>query len=1091
MRKLQLILSIVFLVTVVGFFQNAFSQVVTTASMYGTVTDDKGEALPGANIIALHVPSGTQYGTSTRADGKFNITGMRVGGPYKVTVSFVGYNSQSIENLYLELGQNLKVDFKLSESAIQLGDITVVAERDAIIRSDRTGTSTTVRKESIETLPTISRRIEDLTRLTPQVGRNSTFAGMDNRFNNITIDGSYFNNSFGLAGLPGDRTGVAPISLDAIEQIQVNISPFDVRNGNFVGAGVNTVTKSGTNEYSASVYYNFRNNTFVGKNAGDVEFKSGTFKFGQYGMRLGAPIVQNKLFLFVNFEDDKLTQPGTTYIARPDTSTPVGGNVTRVLASDLDALSNYLKSNFGYETGPYQGYDFETPSTRFLAKLDYNIDNKNKVSLRYTHLDSFTDVLLSNSSSLGFGTRRSTTQALNFANSNYKIMENIRSIVGEWNSILADNMSNNFIVGYTYNDESRESKGKFFPFVDILQGGSVYTSFGFEPFTPNNELRYKSFQLQNNLSVYLGEHNLTFGISAERYESENVFFPGSQSVYVYNSLADFYTDANDYLVNPNRTTSPVTLRRFQVRWSNIPGQEKPIQPLKVWYTGAYAQDQWQVLDNLNIIAGLRVDVPFFENTGYHNPEVDTMNFRDENGNVVNYRTDKMPDANILFSPRIGFNFDVFGDKTTQLRGGTGIFTGKPAYVWISNQIGNNGILTGFERLDNTTNRPFNPDPNRYKPTNVTGAPAATYELALTDPNFKFPQLWRSNLGVDQKLPLFGLVATVEGLYSRDVNGIYYINANQAEPNSALVGADTRPRWTSSSARKIYQKIDNAIVLKNQNEGYYWSVSAALEKPFSDNWYFKAGYNYGVAKNTIDPGSIAFGSWNNNQHSGNPNNPGLGFSANSPGHRVFGTLSYKFDYFNFGSTTITLFGEAYTQGNASYTYAGDLNGDGGTSNDLIYIPKDASEMYFEQYTDGGTTFTVADQQAAWNAFIEQDEYLSKNRGKYAERGAVFMPMVFRADLSVIQEFYGEFIGKKNSLQVRVDILNFTNLLNKQWGVGDDFVTTQPLIFRSIDTEGKPVYRLRSVGGKLIDKTFQKSASVFDVYRIQLGVRYNFN
>jgi hypothetical protein len=1090
MRKLQLILSIVFLAAFIGFFQNAYSQVVTTSSMYGTVTDDKGEALPGANIIALHVPSGTQYGTSTRADGKFNITGMRVGGPYKVTVSFVGYISQSIDNLYLELGQNLKVDFKLSESAIQLGDITVVAEKSAIISSDRTGTSTTVLRENIESLPTISRRIEDLTRLTPQVGRNSTFAGIDNRLNNITVDGSYFNNSFGLAGLPGDRTGVAPISLDAIEQIQVNISPFDVRNGNFVGAGVNTVTKSGTNEYSASVYYNFRNNDFVGTKAGDVEFKSGTFKFGQFGMRLGAPLIQNKLFLFVNFEDDKLTQPGTTYIARPDTSTAVGGNVTRVLASDLDALSNYLKSNFGYDPGPYQGYDFETPSTRFLMKLDYNIDNKNKISLRYTHLDSFTDVLLSNSSSLGFGTRRSTTQALNFANSNYRIMENIRSIVGEWNSILADNMSNNFIAGYTYNDESRESKGKFFPFVDILQGGSVYTSFGFEPFTPSNELRYKSYQLQNNLSVYLGSHNLTFGISAERYESENIFFPGSQSVYVYNSLADFYTDANGYLANPNRTTSPVTLRRFQVRWSNIPGQDKPVQPLKVWYTGAYAQDQWQILENLNIIAGVRVDVPFFENTGYHNPEVDTMNFRDENGNVVNYKTDKLPDANILFSPRIGFNLDVFGDKFTQLRGGTGIFTGKPAYVWISNQIGNNGVLTGFERLDNTTTRPFDPNPNRYKPTNVTGAPAATYELALTDPNFKFPQLWRSNFGIDQRLP-FGFIATVEGLYSRDVNGIYYINANQTAPNANFTGADTRPRWTSSSARKIYQKVDNAIVLKNQDEGYYWSVSAALEKPFSDNWYFKAGYNYGEAKNTIDPGSIAFGSWNNNQHSGNPNNPGVSFSSNSPGHRVFGAFSYKFDYFNFGSTTLTLFVEGITQGNASYTYAGDLNNDGGTSNDLIYIPKDASEMYFEQYTDGGTTFTVADQQAAWESFIQQDEYLSKNRGKYAERGAVFMPMVFRADLSLIQEFYSEFIGKRNSLQVRVDILNVTNLLNKDWGVGDVFTTTQPLIFRSVDSEGKPVYRLRSIGGKLISKTFEPSASIFDVYRIQLGVRYNFN
>ncbi|WP_337864482.1 carboxypeptidase regulatory-like domain-containing protein [Ignavibacterium sp.] len=1104
MRKLQLILSIVFLAAFIGFFQNAYSQVVTTSSMYGTVTDDKGEALPGANIITLHVPSGTQYGTSTRADGKFNITGMRVGGPYKVTVSFVGYNNQSIENLYLELGQNLKVDFKLSESAIQLEDITVVAERDAIIRSDRTGTSTTVRKENIESLPTISRRIEDLTRLTPQVGRNSRFAGIDNRLNNITVDGSYFNNSFGLAGLPGDRTGVAPISLDAIEQIQVNISPFDVRNGNFVGAGVNTVTKSGTNEYSASVYYNFRNNDFVGTKAGDVELNPGTFNFGQFGMRLGAPIIQNKLFLFVNFEDDKLTQPGTTFIARPDINTPVGGNITRVLASDLDALSNYLKSNFGYETGPYQGYDFETPSTRFLARLDYNIDNKNKLSLRYTHLDSFTDVLLSNSSSLGFGNRRSNLTGLNFQNSNYKIMENIRSIVGEWNSILADNMSNNLIVGYTYNDESRESRGKFFPMVDILSGGSVYTTFGFEPFTPNNELRYKNFQLQNNLSIYLGEHNLTFGISAERYESENVFFPGSQSVYVYNSLEDFYNDANDYLANPNRTTSPVTLRRFQVRWSNIPGQEKPIQPLKVWYTGAYAQDQWQVFDNLNVIAGLRVDVPFFGETGYHNPEVDTMIFRDENGAPVQYRTDKLPDANILFSPRIGFNLDVFGDKSTQLRGGTGIFTGKPAYVWISNQIGNNGVLTGFESRDNITNRPFHPDPNHYKPINVTGAPAARYELALTDPDFKFPQLWRSNFGIDQRLP-FGFIATVEGLYSKDVNGIYYINANLADPQTKFNGVDQRPWYvndpnTTVDDRRIYDKVQNAIVLKNQSEGYYWSVSASLEKPFSDNWYFKAGYNYGEAKNTVDPGSIAFGSWNNNQHSGNPNNPGVGFSLNSPGHRVFGAFSYKFDYFNFGSTTITLFGEAYTQGNASYTFSGDINGDGGTSNDLIYIPRDKSEMNFVDITDANNNvlFSADQQKDAWEAFIQQDDYLSKNRGKYAERGAVFMPMVFRADLSLIQEFYGEFIGKKNSLQVRVDILNFTNFLNEKWGVGDVFTTTNPLVVITrnrvpdpADSEGKIKYQLQRVGGKLIDKTFQPSASIFDVYRIQLGVRYNFN
>lgn len=1091
----------ILLLLLVSFFISTSSinaQVVTTSSMNGTVTDANGDALPGANIIALHQPSGTQYGTSTRLDGKFNINGMRVGGPYDVTVSFVGYNSQKIENVYLELGQNLRVEFRLTEEAVQLGDITVIAERDGIIRSDRTGTSTTIKSDNINTLPTIARRMEDLTRLTPQVGRNSSFAGIDNRLNNITIDGSYFNNSFGLAGLPGDRTGVAPISLDAIEQIQVNISPFDVRNGNFVGAGVNTVTKSGTNEYKASVYYNYRNyekggaEWMVGTKAGENEISVGKFSFNQFGMSLGAPLVENKLFLFVSFEDDNLVQPGTTYRANLGGET-VGGTITRVLASDLDNLSNYLRNNFNYETGPYQGYDFQTPSTRALVKLDYNLNDKNKISLRYTHLDSFTDVLLSNSSSLGFGNRRTSTDALNFQNSNYMILENIRSIVGEWNAIWGNNLSNNLIIGYTYNDESRDSRGTLFPFVDILEGGSTYTSFGFEPFTPNNELRYKSFQFQDNLSYYLGDHSLTFGVSAERYQSENVFFPGKQSVYVYNSLQDFYDDANGYL---SGTPSSVTLRRFQVRWSNIPGQEKPVQPLKVWYTGAYAQDQWQVTDNLNVIAGVRVDLPLFEETGFHNAEVDTMVFMDENGKAVSYRTDKMPDANLLFSPRVGFNFDIFGNKSTQLRGGTGIFTGKPAYVWISNQIGNNGVLTGFESIDNTTTRHFNSNPDYYKPadTLITGAPAASYELALTDPNFKFPQLWRSNFGIDQKLP-FGFVATIEGLYSKDINGIYYINANQTNPNSAFVGPDSRPRWTSSSARKIYQKVQNAVVLKNQDQGYYYSLTAALEKPFSDNWYFKAAYNYGVAKNTVDAGSIAFGSWNNNQHSSNPNDPGVGFSATSPGHRLLAALSYKLEYFKWGATTLSVVFEGITQGNASYVFSGDMNSDGGTSNDLIYIPGDKSEMNFEEYTSGGVTYTIDQQKDAWESYIQQDEYLKEHRGEYAERGAVFMPMVFRADLSFIQEFSANIIDKKNTLQVRFDILNFTNLLNKDWGVGDVFTSTSPLVIGSgrptVDADGKSIYRLRSIGGKLVDKTFQPSATIFDVYRIQLGFRFNFN
>ena len=777
-----------------------------------------------------------------------------------------------------------------------------------------------------------------------------------------------------------------------------------------------------------------------------------------------------------------------------DGTQAVGGNVTRVKAADLDQLSNFLATKFGYVTGPYQGYDHFTPSTRIIAKLDYNLNQNNKLSLRYNHLDSETDVLVSNSSSLGFGNRRSNTTGLNFQNSNYIIMENIRSLVGEWNSMIGKNMANNLIIGYTYNDESRKSRGDFFPMVDIKEGGSVYTTFGFEPFTPNNELRYGSFQLQNNFMVYLNKHSLTFGVSVERYKSENVFFPGSQSVYVYDSLNDFYTDANDYLNNPNRTVSPVTLSRFQVRWSNIPGQEKPIQPLKVLYTGIYAQDEWQVNKQLQVTAGLRLDVPFFGDTGYANVKANALTFMDEDGNPVQYATEKLPDPNVLISPRIGFNWDVDGERNTQVRGGTGIFTGRPAYVWISNQIGNTGVLTGFLRADNTTAYPFNPDPNAYKPKTVTGEPASRYELALTDPNFKFPQLWRSNIAVDQRLP-FGLIGTAEVMYSRDVNGIYYINANLKNPDTNFAGADNRPRWTSGN--KINAEVDNAVVLKNQNVGSFWNLTFGLEKPFSSGLFAKAAYSYGVAQNTIDPGSIAFGSWNNNQHSGNPNNPGLGYASTSPGSRVIGALSYRKEYFDFGATTVSLFLDAYSLGNASYVFSGDLNGDGGTANDLIYIPKDKSEMNFQEYTSGGVVYTAAAQADAWEKFIQQDSYLSSHRGEYAKRNGVKLPMVLRADFSITQDLFTNIFEKRNSLQLRIDFLNFTNLLNSNWGVGQRLVTTSPLIVPSAkdggpaDADGKAQYRLRTVSGKFIEKSYEQTAGFSDVFRLMVSLRYNFN
>ncbi len=1068
---------------------------VTTSAIRGTVADSAGRPVENVRIHAVHQPSGTRYATVTRANGGFLIIGMRVGGPYTVTASALGYAKETREVAALALGITTDVNFKLATAAVQLQALTTQADANAL-STTRTGAATQVSKQTLEALPTISRRIGDFTRLTPQAS-GSSFAGQDNRLNNITVDGSYFNNSFGLGGQPGDRTNVAPISLDAIEAIQVNVAPYDVRQGNFVGAGVNTVTRSGTNTFQGSVYHIWRNAGLVGRQAGAVPFNPGTFDFGLIGARVGGPLIKDKLFFFTSFEDDNNTRPGELRQANTGNQ-QLTGNTTRVLQSDLDSLSTFLRDRFGYETGPYSGYDFETPSRRFLTRLDYNLNDKNKFSLRYSTLQSNADIGLSTSGSLGFG-RTNNNQFLSFQNSNYQIKENIQSIVGEWNSIIGDRISNSLIAGYTYQDESRTSRGTVFPFVDILRDGGTYTSFGFEPFTPNNELRYSSFQLQNNLTISRDRHDFTFGASLERYESENVFFPGSQSAYVYNSLQDFYTDANDFLANPNRTTSPITLRRFQVRFANIPGQTKPIQPLEVLYGGVYAQDEWRARDNLRIAYGLRIDVPRFGNTGFENAQANGLSFRDENGNTVRYRTEKLPNANLLWSPRLGFNYDVTGDQKTQIRGGTGIFTGRPAYVWISNQIGNNGVLTGFEQFDNSRNRPFNPNPDAYKPTTVTGAPAASYELALTDPGFRFPQIWRSNLAVDRRLP-WGLTGTAEFLYSRDVNGLYYIDANLPAATTAFVGADTRPRYTDTcpaagTQTRINCNITSAVVLKNQNVGTSWNTAFSLERGFRNGFFAKAAYSYGIGRNTVDAGSIAFGSWNGNPHAGNPNNPGVGFSNFSAGHRWFTTATYERQYFGFGKTGISVYFEGRTAGNTSYIFNGDLNGDGGTNNDLIYIPRNASEMNFEQYTTGSgataRTFTVAEQQAAFEAFIEQDAYLRKNRGRYAERGAVFLPMIYSADVSITQDLFTNIGGQKNTLQLRADILNFGNLLRDNWGQGFRAINNRPLVARGADAQGRALYRFANQGTELLKESFERTALTNDVWRMQLGVRYIFN
>lgn len=1132
-KRSRLVCAIAAFIALAVYASPAAAQGVTTGALGGVVKDAQGGVIPGASVVAVHEPSGTTYESVTQADGRFTIPGMRVGGPYKVTVTLPGFSTEVKNNLTVNLGLAQDLDFTLKVAAVA-ETITVVGISDPVFSSTHTGAATAVSRDELATLPTVSGRINDIARLSPQYGGSGTFSGQDNRANNITVDGSYFNNSFGLGGQPGDRTGVAPISLEAIEQVQVSVAPYDVRQGNFVGAGINTVTRSGTNTFTASVYHRTRSETcdtvgvasschgFVGTKAAGLDFNPGDFSTKNTGVWAGGPIVKNKLFAFGSFEKQEDTRPLSTFVSNPG-GAPVVGNMTRVLTKDLSELSAFLQSKFNYETGPFDNIPKQTPGKPWMLKGDYNVNNTNKVTFRYNQLDSSTDVYQSSSASLGRQRGTFSTNFLTFQNSNYQILENIKSGIGEWNSVIGGSLSNALIVGNTKQDESRGDRGQnpVFPFVEIGFGdGTGYTSFGNEPFTPHNQLRYSTFQAQDNLTWFNKNHSFTVGASVEKYHSDNVFFPGSQSAYVYNTLADFYADANGFIANPNRTTTTTPATRFQVRYNNIPGQVEPEQPLDVWYSGGYAQDEFRPRSNFTLTAGIRVDVAKFGNTAFDNPVADAMTFRNNDGSPVKYNTGGLPEAHPLWSPRAGFNWDVNSDQRTQVRGGTGVFTGKPPYVWISNQVGNTGVLTGFFQADApaTSGYPFTTNPDKYKPTTVTGAPAASLELNVTDKDFRFPQTWRTNIGVDRKLP-WGMIGTAEYIYNHDINDPLYINANLPAAQGAYTGVDNRARWVATAPgaallpgittalpacaatgqvgpcnlrlnNAVGSQITAAYVIKNTDVNRSWNVAASLSKPMSHGFTFKSAYSYGVSKSVVEPGSTAATNFTSTPIVNDPNNPALAYSTNSPGHRFFIAGTYSRQYFGLGATSVSVFFDTHTNGNTSYVFASDANGDNFSGNDLIYIPRDTSEMNFRTLTVSGRTYTPAEQAAAFETLIQADNYLSKHRGEYAERGAVFLPLVTRMDLSLTQDLFHAFAGRKHSGQIRFDVLNFGNLLNHNWGVGQRLVNTQILTAPQADAAGRLSYNLQNVSGVLITNPLQTSAGLSDVYTMMLSFRYTF-
>ena len=1107
--------------------QLSWAQGVTTSAMNGAVTDKTGQGLPGATVIAVHTPTGTQYVAPTNSDGRFNIQNMRVGGPYNVRVTFIGYQEVSRDDIYLTLGQNLRLDLNLSEASTELAGVVVTGQQDPVINSGRTGAATSIQREQIMRLPTLSRSFQDFTRLTPQANSGGTsFAGRNGNYNNVTIDGALFNNAFGLSSTVGGQTNSQPISLDAIEEIQVNIAPYDVRQGSFTGAGINAVTRSGTNKFTGSVYAFRRNNSLVAGRVRDIKQSFPDFSLWQYGARVGGPLIQNKLFFFVSAEAERRDDPPGTFVPTRAGTQP-GPNVSTAHADELSTLSDFLQTQYEYNTGPFENYQLKTFSNKLTAKIDWNINANNTFNIKYNYLKSYRDVPPSPSGAPRNGRNPSNTN-LPFLAAYYRINNNLNSVIAELNTKFAGNISNSFQAGYTALRDFRESSGGVFPLVDIENGqGLAFTSFGYEPFSANNLLNTNTFQISDNLTFSLGKHLLTAGTYNEIYKVENGFSPNFYGRYRFTNLTNFYAAAG-YDYNPATLalapsmTAPAKnpVADYEQSYSAVAGTAFPLAVIKPYQLGFYLQDEWTLLPNLRVTPGMRIDIPVVKADIARNADAATRTFRD--GETI--LTDRVQKTRVLYSPRVGFNWDVKNDRNTQVRGGTGIFTGRVPFVWITNQAGNNGVLfNSFRGLTTPSGQvvnQFSPDVTTYLPSN--GQTSSSYNLAYTDRNFKYPQVWRSNLGVDHRLP-GDVIVTLEGIYTKDINAVYTQNVNL--PNTlAFAGGgypDQRPLYRNPTnlnqavtAIPANSNISNAILLTNTNRGYSYTLTAQVQKTFDNGISGSLAYNYADSRSVNDGGSIANSIWRDREISGDPNSNVLSYSNFLQQHRIVGSASYNIKYLDHASTTLSLFLNAGPGFRYSYIYNGDMNGDNNRANDLIYIPRDRSEIVLNDipftYKSGANTveyarYTADQQYADLDTYIKQDKYLSKRRGEYAERNGGVAPWTAVLDARLLQNLFTNIGKTKNTLQFSVDVFNLTNLINKNWGVYQFPVRTGLLTYQNFNAQSKPTFIFpyqtdptpntttgtELAPGRALTNTNQYNTNDVSRWQIQLGLRYLFD
>ncbi len=1069
---------------------------VTTSSISGTVSDAAGASLGSTTIKALHLPSGTTYTTVTQTNGTFFMQGLRSGGPYTIEVSTIGYETKKIDDIILSLGETFVLNERLGVSSEELSAVTVTAGRNPLLNNERTGASTNINTRMLNALPTVSRSLTDFTRLTPQ-SNGTGFAGRDNRMNNLKIDGAAMNNAFGLNSdlLPGGDA--QPISLDAIQEVQVNVAPFDVRQSGFTGAGINAVTRSGTNEFSGSVYGFYRNQHFNGKKVSGKDLPAAAESTNKiYGARLGGPIIKNKLFFFGNYEKNEYVYPGNTWLANRGSSGP---NIARTTAGDLDAVKNYLINNHNYDPGAYENYanKYANEDTKFMGRIDWNISDKHKFTVKYNQVVGTSDFGTNNNSGPNprSDANRISSESIAFEKANYAQKNIVRSLTAELNSNFSSRISNQFLATYTYVESIRSTPGELFPFVDIWEDGKNYMSFGTELFSYNNGMKNTNFSFIDNLTYQAGKHTITAGASFESMAFQNSYVRMGTSYYRFESVADFLNGG-----------AP------SVYGVTYPFQNDTWAAVKFGLGGLYLQDRIAVTPKLNVTVGIRADLPLFFDDPLNNPAVDTLKLLDRNGNPTTYSTRQWPKSRVLLSPRLGLNYDVFGDRSLQLRGGTGIFTGLIPFVWFTNQPTNSGILQNtFEPVNAATLgqiTSFNRDPYHWVnqlpgsfPSSAGASAPGT--VALIDHNFKMPQIWRTNIGLDYKIKGTPLVATVDFIYSKDINAVYQFNANRKQATGRMnYSGDFRSFWNGAGNTAYNPATGNIVpVLSNTDKGHSMAVTAGISLPYRKGLSGSIFYTYTNAKDVSgNPGSAANSAWSNNYSIHDPNELYLSTSQYAIPHRVVGNISYRIEYLKHLATTISLFYQGSHAGRFAYTYNGDLNRDG-VSLDLLYIPQNSADLNFVDFTADDITFTAAEQRAAFDKFVDNDKSLSNARGGYVERNGGLLPWNSRFDFRLLQDIFTNIGKHRHTLQLSVDIMNVGNMLNSDWGVRKELNSGSLynyglLRVAGVTAEGVPSFNMISITDPNTSKTIlpeSASRDWFDIrntWSMQVGLRYIF-